>query len=233
MLNRLISKGHLRFVINLGNPLLAKNHRDGVQGVSVDLAQSLAREWGLNCELTVVNNAREAVALLEQAQADIGFLAIDPDRAEHLQFTRAYLQIEGCYLVKQDSKIQGIEQVDQAENTIVVGQSSAYDLFLSRHLQHARLLRAHSSAEVVNVFLKENANVAAGVKHQLQTDMGLRQGLRLLPGHFMLIQQAMVLHKQHGTEGLSALQAFLDLSIKKGDLQNSLRRHQVSGADLV
>ena len=148
----LTNTSHIRCVINLGNPLLAYLQASTPRGISVDIALAWALLNQLTCEFIVVNNAREAVELLEKQEVDLGFLAIDPSRAQHLQFTQAYLQIEGCYAVRNDAEIQSIEEVDQANHQVVVGLGSAYDLFLSRHLQHAQLKRAPSSNTVVETF---------------------------------------------------------------------------------
>ncbi|MSQ65522.1 MAG: transporter substrate-binding domain-containing protein [Limnohabitans sp.] len=228
-----VNHGRVKFVINLGNPLLARADGAGIQGVSVDLARRFAGQLGVQCDLVPVNNAREAVDLLESGEADIGFLAIDPQRQQHLQFTHGYLYIEGYYLVKHDSPLQDIDDVGQAGHKVVVGRGSAYALYLSRHLQHAQVIRAESSAGVVSVFIQNHADVAADVKHQLQRELHSQPGLHLLPGHFMLIKQAMILNRQHGPAGLQVLQDFLNDCLPNGELQDSLQRHHVTGAELV
>jgi len=229
----LTSTSSIRCVINLGNPLLACMQASQPQGISVDIAQALAQQTGQVCAFTVMNNARDAVELLEKQEADLGFLAIDPSRAKHLQFTQAYLQIEGCYAVKNESMIQHLNDVDQAHHQVVVGLGSAYDLFLSRHLQHAQLIKAPSSDTVVKTFLNEQADVAAGVKHQLELDLQKHAGLRMLPGHFMQIQQALAIHQQAGKEALESLQLFLSRFIESGQLKASMQKHQVTGASMV
>lgn len=223
----------LRFVINLGNPLLAKNVNGQLQGLSVDLAQAFCQRHALSCELISVDNAREAVSVLEAHTADVGFLAVDPLRAEHLLFTQPYLLIKGCYLVKQDSAIQNIKDVDQPGHEVVVGLGSAYDLYLSRHLKHANIRRATSSAEVTAMFLSKNADVAAGVKYQLEMDTQKFPGLRLLPEHFMLIQQAMAVPRQTTGDLHHQLQAFLDGSLNNGFIAQAMLKHGVSGAEIA
>ena len=225
-----LNNGPLRAVINLGNPLLAQAHGDSAQGVSVDMARELGTQLHTDCALMVVHNAREAVEALEQGHADVGFLAVDPTRAQHINFTAPYVFIEGCYVVRDASPLQNIAAVDRAEHRVVVGLGSAYDLFLSRHLQHATLVRAPSSKEVVNTFLQGAHDVAAGVKHQLETDMQQHPGLRLLPGAFMRIEQAMATPKAKGPKALETLNVFVRGLKDSGFLQTSLQRHQVKGA---
>ena len=229
----LASTPSIRCVINLGNPLLAYMQASEPQGISVDIAREWAQQTKQTCEFTVVKNAREAVELLEKKEVDLGFLAIDPSRAQQLQFTKAYLHIEGCYAVRNASAIASIADVDQTDHKVVVGLGSAYDLFLSRHFKHAQLIKASSSDTVVTTFLNEQADVAAGVKHQLEKDLQTHAGLRMLPGHFMQIQQALALHQHAGKEALETLQLFLTHFIQSGQLKKSMQKHQVTGASMV
>ena len=223
-----------RIAINLGNALLATPDRDGhAKGVSVDMARAWCAANQLEAEWLLVDNAREAVALLENEAADLGFLAIDPSRAAHLQFTRPYLNIDGCYLVKDHSLIHHHSEVDNPKHRVVVGLGSAYDLFLSRHLKAAQLVKAPSSKEVVHWFIKQEADVAAGVKQQLMMDMQTHKGLRMLPEAFMQIQQAMVIHQGRGAQALERLQVFLNDYISGGKLARSMEEHQVTGASIT
>lgn len=232
-MNELLKVNTLRCVINLGNPLLAHAAGHSAQGVSVDMAHQLARVLNVACHLLVVNNAREAVQALEQDEVDIGFLAVDPSRGEHIAFTSPYLLIEGCYLVKADSALTHNAQVDHKDHAIVVGLGSAYDLFLSRHLQHAQLVRAESSKAVVPTFLQGGHAVAAGVKHQLETDMQQTAGLRLLPEAFMTIQQAMATPKSRGNAAHQYLEGFLQELKQQGFIRHAMQTHGVSGASLA
>ncbi len=225
--------GLLRCAINLGNPLLAQAEGDRATGVSVDMAHQLARALNVECQLLVVHNAREAVQALEADQADIGFLAVDPSRAAHIAFTAPYLLIEGCYLVKQNSPLTEPSQVDQAGHRVVVGLGSAYDLYLSRHLQHAELVRAESSKAVVSAFLQAGHEVAAGVKHQLETDAAAHGHLRLLPGAFMAIQQAMACPKSRGAQAHLYLEGFVQSLKHSGFIKEAMHAHGVTGASLA
>ena len=75
--------------------------------------------------------------------------------------------------------------------TVVVGKGSAYDLYLTRELRHATIVHALTSPTVVDTFVERNADVAAGVKQQLEADAQRIGACRLLPGRFMVIEQAM------------------------------------------
>ena len=223
--------GVLRASINLGNPILARRHADGaVLGVSVDLARGLADRLGLALALVVFDTAALSVQAVKSGQADIGFFAIDPLRSEGICFSAPYVLIEGGYLVRQGSPITDNAQVDTAGTRVMVGQGSAYDLYLTRHLRTATILRAPSSPAVVDRFLAEAADVAAGVKQQLQADAQRLPGLRLLPGRFMVIQQAMGVQAGRGAAVEAALRSHVEQAKASGLVADALQRHGVQGA---
>lgn len=224
--------GSLRAVINLGNPILARQDAatGQVTGVSVDLAQALAQQLKVPLTLIPVASAAKSVDVVTQGNADIGFFAIDPVRGQGIAFTPPYVVIEGSYLVKKDSPLVRNEQVDQAAHRVVVGLGSAYDLFLTRALQHAQLVRAPTSPQVVSFFMQGNYDVAAGVKQQLESDAQKVEGLRLLPGHFMLIEQAMGQPKSSSQKAREALASFVTKMKSNGFVRDSLLRHRIEGA---
>jgi polar amino acid transport system substrate-binding protein len=226
--------GKLRAAINLGNPILARLDAAGnAAGVSVDLAREFAQLLGVELELVVVDAAGKSVDVVAADQADIGFFAIDPLRGEHLAFTAAYVLIEGCYLVRQDSPLRANDQVDQAAHRVVVGKGSAYDLYLTRTLQHAAILRSPTSPTVVDTFVEQGADVAAGVRQQLEADARRLGGLRLLDGRFMVIQQAMGTPKSRGPDAAALLARFVEDMKASGFVAAALRRHGIEGASVA
>ena len=224
--------GRLRASINLGNPILA--NRDAATGlpvgVSVDLAGELAARLGLALELVVFDAAGLAVAAVAQEQADIGFFAIDPVRGAGIAFTNPYLLIEGAYLVRDDSPIRANDDVDREGRRVVVGKGSAYDLFLTRELKRAQLLRAPTSPAVTDTFVREGADVAAGVRQQLEADARSVPGLRLIAGRFMVIEQAMGLPKSRGARADECLARFVEEMKASGFVGRALARHRIEGA---
>ena len=227
-------QGRLRASINLGNPILAGKDAAGqAKGVSVDLARALADRLGAQLELVVFDTAGRSVDAVAGGQADIGFFAIDPKRGEHIAFTPSYVLIEGSYLVRQDAPLRANEEVDRAGQRVVVGQGSAYDLHLSRELKAAEILRAPSSPAVVPHFLATGAEVAAGVKQQLEMDAKRTAGLRLLPGRFMVIRQAMGCPRSRGTQAAAALAAFVEEMKASGFVAEALARHGIEGASVA
>ena len=223
--------GNIRAAINLGNPILASLGPDGKpRGVSVDLATALANELGAELELVVFDAAGKSVEAVIAEQADIGFFAIDPVRGAEIAFTAPYVLIEGFYLVRAGSPLQSGKEVDRVGNRVVVGKGSAYDLYLTRTLKNAQIIRSPTSPTVVDTFLKEGAEVAAGVKQQLQGDVRGHGGLRLLDERFMVIQQAMGTPKSRGPAAAAYLQAFVEYMKATGFVASALERHQIGGA---
>lgn len=226
--------GRLRASINTGNPILAATDAQaGARGVSVDLARGFAERLGVPLELVVFDTAGKSVDAVTQEQADIGFFAIDPKRGEGIHFTAPYVLIEGCYAVRDDSPLTANEHVDRPGTRVVVGQGSAYDLHLTRALENATLLRAPSSQAVVETFLAEGAEVAAGVRQQLEADMARAGGMRLLPGRFMVIQQAMGCPRSRGEAAAAALRAYVEEMKASGFVAQALQRHGISGASVA
>jgi polar amino acid transport system substrate-binding protein len=224
--------GRLRASINLGNPVLARRDAatGAVVGVSVDLARALADELAVPLDLVVVEGAARSVEGVRSGQADVGFFAIDPGRSDGILFTAPYLLIEGAYLVRNASPLRSNDEVDRPGTRIVVGRGSAYDLFLSRALKSAELVRAPTSPVVVDEFIAQNADVAAGVKQQLEADAARLGGVRLLPGRFMVIEQAMGLPASYGDAGLAALAQFVERAKASGFVAAALARHGIEGA---
>lgn len=226
--------GKLRASINVGNPILANLDKDGKPfGVSIDLANGFGRLLGVDVELMVFDAAGKSVEAVTAEQADFGFFAVDPVRGAGISFTAPYVLIEGAYLVKEDSPLQENSEVDQAGNRIVVGKGSAYDLYLTRELKHAEILRSPTSPTVVDTFLEYGAEVAAGVKQQLESDVQRVPGLRLLPGRFMVIQQAMGLPKGRGDEAAAVLRQYVENMKASGFIADALARHGIHGASVA
>jgi polar amino acid transport system substrate-binding protein len=226
--------GVLRASLNVGNPVLANLDAQGKPvGISIDLAQQLGKRLGVPVELIVNETAGKSVATVESGRADIGFFAVDPERGKEISFTEAYVLIEGYYLVREDSHIKNNAQVDVAHNRVVVGKGSAYDLFLTRHLKHAEIIRAPSSQAVVQTFLDSGIEVAAGVKQQLQADTRDVKGVRMLDDRFMVIRQAMGVPKNRGPQAALFLRTFVEDMKAQGIARESMLRHGIQGADIA
>ena len=226
--------GTLRAAINFGNPILAtKDSATGeARGVSVDLSRELARRLGVPVLFVTYDAAGKVVEGLKFRAWDVAYVAIDPARAVDISYSAAYVVIEGAYLVPQGSSIGSNSDVDRDGVRVVVGAGSAYDLFLSRNLKHAKIVRAPTSPAVTDTFVAQKLEVAAGVKQQLEADARRIPGLRLLDGRFMVINQAM--GTPRGREaGAKYLREFVEEMKASGFVAQSLARHRVEGASVA
>ena len=229
--NELAPNGRLYAAINFGNPILAvKNPATGEpSGVSVDLARELARRLGVSAQLVTFDAAGKVVEAMKTGSIDVAFVAIDPARAVDVSYSAAYVVIEGAYLVEQNSPIRSNDEVDRPGIRIAVGAGSAYDLYLTREIKQAKLVRAPTSPAVVDTFLAQKLEVAAGVKQQLETDAKRLPGLRLLDGRFMVINQAMGTPKDREA-GAAYLREFVEEMKATGFVAQALVRHKIEGA---
>ena len=226
--------GKLRAAINFGNPILAtRDPATGApRGVSVDLSRELARRLGVPVELVLYDAAGKVVEGLKAGAWDVAYVAIDPARATEITFSPPYVMIEGAYLVANSSPIRSNADVDRTGTRIVVGQGSAYDLYLTRELKQATIVRAPTSPVVVDVFVAQKLDVAAGVKQQLEADAKRIPGLRLLDGRFMVINQAMATPRGRDA-GAKYVHDFIEQMKASGFVAQALARHGVEGASIA
>ncbi|HLZ65965.1 MAG TPA: ABC transporter substrate-binding protein [Aliidongia sp.] len=219
----LAPNGRLRAAINFGNPVLAqKDPATGEPcGVSAALARELGRQLGVPVDFVTFTEAGQVFAALKDGAWDISFLAIDPVRAAEIGFTAAYVVIEGTYAVPAGSPLQRVEDVDRDGVHIAVAQGSAYDLFLTRTLKHAELVRAANSAAAVALLEQDKVEVLAGVKQPLLEYAKSHPAVRVLPGRFMEIQQAMGTPKARAA-GIGFLKQFVETMKASGFVAREL-----------
>jgi polar amino acid transport system substrate-binding protein len=179
--------GALRVAINLGNPVLAHGTPASPAGVTVDIAQELGARLGVPVELLCVDAARKSYQATVGGDADICFLAIEPAREAEVAFTPPYVVIEGVFAVPVDSPLTSAADVDRDGVRIGVKRGSAYDLYLTRTLAHATLVRGD---EGVEEFRRQTLEVAAGIRQPLTAYVDSHPDVRLVDEAFMQIQQA-------------------------------------------
>ncbi|MGQ8704379.1 ABC transporter substrate-binding protein [Serratia sp. TSA_198.1] len=224
VLDDLAPQGVLRAAINLGNPVLAQWGPDGEpQGVSVTLAGALAHELGVALELVTYDAAGKVFAALETAAWDVAFMAIEPVRAEQIAFSAPYVIIEGTYLVAQEAPYRQVAELDRPGIRIAVGQGAAYDLYLSRTLKQAQLVRAETSPAAITLFFEQGLDAAAGVRQPLLAAAAANPGYRVLDGHFTAIHQAMAVPRGK-EQGAAYVRCFVERCKASGLVQQALKR---------
>jgi polar amino acid transport system substrate-binding protein len=228
--------GKLRAALNMGNPVLAhsKTSSEKPAGVSIDLARAFAELLGVEAVFLQFDTPGKSGAAIGAHEADIGFLAVDPQRAERIHFTAPYIEIEGCYVVREDSPLQTNGDVDQPGIQIVAGIASAYELYLSRNLKNAKVLTVPTSEGVMRSWLAmPQAQAAAGVKQQLQADAKREGGVRLIPGRFMVISQAMAMPRDTSAAAQEFLGTYIAQQKASGFVAEALKRHGIEGASVA
>jgi polar amino acid transport system substrate-binding protein len=222
----LAPSGTLRAAINLGNPVLVQKNPTGGDpaGITVELARELGRRLGVPVELVLFDGAGDVFDALKRDAWDIAFLAVEPVRAAEIAFTAPYVFIEGTYLVPKDSPLKEIGDVDRPGVRIAVGRASAYDLYLTRTLKHATLVRAATGgASAIDLFLSDKLEAAGGVRQPLVAYAKTDPNVRVMDGRFMSIQQAM--GTPRGREaGAAYLTSFIEERKSSGFVADALRR---------
>jgi len=185
--------GKLRAAINLGNGVLAQGTPLEPRGITVDLARELAKRTGQPLELVTFEAAGKVFEALKTGAWDVAFFAIEPVRAAEVDFSPPYVLIEGTYMVLKDSPLKVIGDVDRPGVRIAVGRGSAYDLFLTRTIKNATIVRAATGGgrAMIDLFFAEKLDVAAGVKQPLVEYAKSDPKVQVMEGRFMVIEQAM------------------------------------------
>ncbi|WP_326949073.1 transporter substrate-binding domain-containing protein [Amycolatopsis sp. NBC_01307] len=213
--------GVLRASINLGNAVLAQGTPDAPTGVTVDIAREIAARLGVPVEFACFDAARKSFDALTSGAADLCFLAIDPARATEVAFTAPYVVIEGVYVVPRGSALTTPADVDRPDVRIGVKQGSAYDLFLSRTLEHASVVRGD---EGVTTFETEGLEAAAGIRQPMTAYAAAHPGVRVVPERFMQIEQAVGTAKDRSPETVAFLHDVVEELKASGFIAEALRR---------
>jgi polar amino acid transport system substrate-binding protein len=232
-LHGLAPTGKLRAAINFGNGVLAQRGPDGEpRGVTPDLARELARRLGVPVEFVPYEAAGKVFEGARAGAWDIGFIAIEPARAAEIEFSPPYVVIEGTYMVRKDSPLQEVADVDKPGVRIAVGLKSAYDLYLTRTLKHATLVRAAVGGGRAGIepFVNERLDATGGVRNALESYAKDHAEMRVMAGHFQEIRQAMGTPNGRGAAGAAYLKAFVEEMKANGFVSEALKRSGQSAA---
>ena len=233
ILRDLAPGGKLRAAINLGNSVLAQTDAASgpPKGVTPDLARELGRRLAVPVEFVIFDAAGKVFEAARSGVWDIAFVAIDPVRAAEIEFTAPYVLIEGTYMVPADSPLKTISDVDRPGVRIAVGLDSAYDLYLTRMIKYATIVRATAGGgrEMIDLFIKDKLEAAAGVRQPLVAYAATNPNVRVMDGRFMEIRQAMGTPKGR-TAGARYLAAFVEDTKASGFVAAALKRNNQSAA---
>ncbi|MDH5536200.1 MAG: ABC transporter substrate-binding protein [Betaproteobacteria bacterium] len=221
----------LRVGINLGNFLLtATDPKTGeYKGVAVDLGRELAKRLGVPVEVTGFPSPGALADAAKSGVWDVGFLGVEPQRANEIDFTAAYVEIEATYLVPKGSPIKSIAEVDRAGVRIAISGKSAYDLYLTRNLKHAELVRVAGADAVFKRFVDDGLEALAGLRPRLVKDHANLPGSRILDGRFTAVQQGVGTPKGRDPAGVKYLCAFVEEAKASGLVAKLIEKHGVVG----
>jgi polar amino acid transport system substrate-binding protein len=226
--------GTLRAGINMANFLLVTGRTaDGdPQGVAPDMASEIAARLGVPVACVPYASPGPLADDATNNVWDIGLIGAEPARAEHITFTPAYVEIEATYLVPAGSPLQAISDVDKKGVRIAVSARSAYDLYLSRHLEHAELVRVEGLNAALDLFVTEKLDALAGLRPRLLSDVEKVPGSRILDGRFTAVQQAIGIPR--GREaGAAFLRDFVEEAKSSGFVARLIERHSVRGLSVA
>jgi polar amino acid transport system substrate-binding protein len=232
--SELAPSGTLRAGINYGNFLITKRPPAGGEpgGVAPDLARELARRAGVPVAFVTYEQAGKLAEGVRAGAWDIAFLGNEPQRANEIAFTPAYLEIEATYLVPAGSAIRSIAEVDRAGVRIAVADKAAYDLYLSRNLKHAELVRAEGIDGSYKLFVEQRLDVLAGLKPRLVSDVEKLPGSRILDGRFMAVQQSIGSPRSRDAAA-KYLREFVEEMKASGFVARAIASHGVRGVSVA
>jgi polar amino acid transport system substrate-binding protein len=234
MKKELAPNGTLRVGLNYGNFLLVlKDAPDGApRGIAPDLGRELGRRLGVPVEFVRFQQAGQLADGVRDGKCDVGFLGAEPQRANEIAFTRAYLEIPVTYLVPAGSAIRSIAEVDREGVRIAVSARSAYDLYLSRTLKHAKLVRAEGIDASYDLFARDRLEVLAGLKPRLVADAEKLPGSRVLEGQVTGVQQAVGVSRNR-ENAARFTREFVDEIKRSGLVARTIEKHGVRGVTVA
>ncbi len=226
--------GVLRAGINLSNFLLVtgRSASGEPEGVSPDMAREIARSLGVPVHYVPYKTPGELGDAVGTNAWDIGLIGAEPQRAEKIAFTAAYVEIEATYMVPPGSPIKSIAEVDRKGVRIAVSARSAYGLWLENNIKNATLLPVSGLDAAYNKFADEKLDVLAGLRPGLLKDIEKMPGATILPGKFSAVQQAVGTAKANKA-GAEYLAAFVEQAKKSGLVANLIEKHKVKGLSVA
>jgi polar amino acid transport system substrate-binding protein len=234
LLSEIAPTGKLRAGINLLNFLLVTGKAtDGSpEGVAPDMAYAIAQKLGVELELVPYASPGELADAALDGVWDIGLIGSEPKRAEKIDFTTAYVEIEATYLVPAGSPLRHASEVDRPGHRIAVASRSAYDLWLVRNIKHAKLMHAEGFDATLELFLSQNLEAMASLKPGLLHDVEKIPGSRILEGQFTAVQQSVGVPKGR-SEAAKWLQIFVQEAKASGFVAELIAKHHVKGLSVA
>lgn len=202
------------------------------QGIAPDLARELGRRTGLEIEFVRFPKAGLLADAVRDDAWDVGFIGAEPQRAKDIAFSAAYLEIPVTFLVPPGSPIRAVADVDREGVRIAVAEKSAYDLYLTRNMKKATLLRVAGIDESFDLFVKERLEALSGLKPKLVSDAEKLPGSRILEGQVSAVQQAVGTPVAR-THAARYLREFVEDIKASGLVERTIRKHAIRGVTVA
>ncbi|MBI2750173.1 MAG: transporter substrate-binding domain-containing protein [Burkholderiales bacterium] len=226
--------GRLRAGLNRANFLLV--NRDSAsgdpRGVAPDLARELGKRLGVAVDFVSYGSPGDLAEAAKSGAWDVAFLGAEPARATEIEFSPAYAEIECTYLVPAGSPLHAIADVDREGVRISVSARSAYDLYLSRTVEKAQLVRSEGLDASFERFVADGLDALAGLRPRLVADVKKLPGARVLEGRFTEIQQAVGTPKGRAA-GARYLREFVEDLKASGFIARAIERHKAHGLSVA
>jgi polar amino acid transport system substrate-binding protein len=231
---QLAPHGVLRAGTNLSNFLLVtgKTAAGDPVGVSPDMAAEIARRLGVPVSYVTFPHPGPLADKADTDTWDIGLIGAEPQRAEKIAFSPAYVEIQSTYLVPPGSPITDLAAVDRAGVTIAVTARTAYGLWLERNITQAKLIWCETIDASFETFQRDKIDVLAGLKPRLLSDVERMPGARILDGQFSAVQQAIGTAKRN-VEAAAFLRDFVEEAKASGFVASLIAKHAVNGLSVA
>jgi polar amino acid transport system substrate-binding protein len=226
--------GTLRVGLNMSNFLLTRTDAATGKpaGVAHDLALELARRLGLPVAFVPHPNPGALADAANRNVWDIGFLGAEPARANEIDFTPAYVEIDSTYLVPPGSTLKHADEVDRKGVRIIVPAKAAYELYLTRTIKNAELVKEAGADASFKRFVAEKFDALAGLKPRLISDQAKLPGSRIVEGRFTAVQQAAGVPKGRSAAA-KFLCAFIEDAKASGLVAKAIRDNDVVGLTIA
>lgn len=232
MRDELAPGGQVRAALNLSNTLLVSSSDSEPVGVAPDLAREMARRARARVEFVTYANAGLVADAAASGAWDVAFIGAEPERADHIAFTSAYVEIDATFIVRGHPEIRSVADVDRPGMRVASAARAAYTLFLARTLRHATIVEAEGLPGAVELFATSDLDALAGLRPRLFDDLPRLPGARLLEGRFTAVQQSVAVPRQRLAAADYAA-AFVSEIKRTGLLRELIDRHGVRGLTIA
>ena len=202
-------------------------------GVIADLSRELAKHLDVSVEFAAANSNVAAVDQVRNGQADVTFLVGLPALAAQIDFGPAYIEYETSFLVRADSPIRRLDDVDAPGRRIIIPEKSAIEVKLSQTLKNVTLIGVPiaigSAQRVVEMLKNGEADAYSNLTHLLSLTQTSLPGWQIVPGSYMTTAFSIGYPKGRPA-GATYAKQFIEEMKGNGFIQQAIGRANLKGA---